>query len=475
METPVAAGVSARAEAPADLVLRGGTVLTLDEAGTRADSISVRSGRIVAVGGDPSGLIGAGTRVIELAGRTVLPGINDSHLHAAWLGARWPHTFFGAGAAGGVGAGHDPGAVRLLHSRADRVAALERAGQLLSEFGVTSYTDGGLGPGEDGGETGCFDADVLEAYRELAQARSLRQRVSVLGLYGVLDGPSALERVRAGATELAEMAPLGRPEWLRLAGLKIFGDGIPPMRQAWVSRPYDDGSHGGLLVEGARPNAPIEERAVALAAMVRAGHDAGLQVAVHATGDRTIQTVIDEVAALQGGLPGPGHYVIHGDLATAEQIAACAELGMFINAQSGIATATADWVAATAGPETADEAWRFEEALAAGVLALSSDAPILGPDWRVGVAGAEQRMLDMGASSEAGARERRLIDLLRAYTAVPAAQDGAASWKGTIEVGKVADLVVLGGDVLAAGAAGLPDVPVECTVLDGEVVYSRRV
>ena len=70
--------------APADLVLRGGIVRTMDEAESTAASVAVRGDRIVWVGGDAaaSAWIGPETDVVELAGRLVLPGFHDAHVHA---------------------------------------------------------------------------------------------------------------------------------------------------------------------------------------------------------------------------------------------------------------------------------------------------------------------------------------------------------------------------------------------------------
>ncbi|MEV4898242.1 amidohydrolase family protein [Nonomuraea sp. NPDC055795] len=62
-------------------------------------------------------------------------------------------------------------------------------------------------------------------------------------------------------------------------------------------------------------------------------------------------------------------------------------------------------------------------------------------------------------------------EALRAYTVVPARQDGAQDWKGTLETGKVADLCVLGGDLRAVEPAALPGVPVALTMVDGRVVH----
>ncbi|MBN9612337.1 MAG: amidohydrolase family protein, partial [Actinobacteria bacterium] len=298
--------------------------------------------------------------------------------------------------------------------------------------------------------------------------------VTMFSLYGILDGPSNRETVLAGIAALAAAAPEQDPRWLNVPGVKIFGDLIPLSRQAWTERGYDDGTHGGLLVEGDS----LEEQAADLAAMVRAGHLAGLQVAVHATGDRTIQLVLDAIAAAQAepGAPaarGLSHSVIHGDLATGAQVRQMAELGVWFTAQSGIAALTGDWLAALMGTETAAEAWPFGAALEAEVLLLSSDAPVLGFDWRRGIADAEARIVGAGAATDPDAARRRLHGLLRAYTALPAMHDRTAEWKGTIEAGKVADLAVLAQDPYAVGAAGLPDVAVDLTVLDGRVVFER--
>ena len=67
----------------AELVLRGGRIATMDAARSWASALAVREGRIVAVGPDSvaDGLVGPGTRVIDLRGRTVTPGFQDAHVH----------------------------------------------------------------------------------------------------------------------------------------------------------------------------------------------------------------------------------------------------------------------------------------------------------------------------------------------------------------------------------------------------------
>lgn len=85
---PLASGIVARAAEPADLVLRGGTVLTCDDDNRIVQALAAKGGHIIAVGADAdvAPLIGPGTRVIELRGWTALPGFVEGHGHLLALG-----------------------------------------------------------------------------------------------------------------------------------------------------------------------------------------------------------------------------------------------------------------------------------------------------------------------------------------------------------------------------------------------------
>jgi predicted amidohydrolase YtcJ len=95
---------SADTNQPADLVLRGGRIATMDPARSWASALAVRGGRIVAVGPDAAvaGFLGPGSRVIELRGRTVLPGFQDAHVHPVHGGLHllrcWLHDEIDVGA-----------------------------------------------------------------------------------------------------------------------------------------------------------------------------------------------------------------------------------------------------------------------------------------------------------------------------------------------------------------------------------------
>ncbi len=426
---------------PASLVVRGGPVLTFDPAGTVVRAMAVRDDRIVALGDVALDHIGPETEVIDLAGRTVLPGINDSHLHATWLGARWPDTLIG-------GAGFTGGEEKTVRTAAERRAAILRAGELCASLGITSYTEPGLGPGE----TGCFSAEVLEEYAALAGEGLLRARVTALRLFGLLDGASSLDAFERG---LATPSPEANPLWLTVPGVKIFADGIPPMRSAWTHHCYADGSHGALLVDG--DDDP--DRAANLAAMIRLAHDAGMTVAVHATGDRSIEAALGSLCR--------GDHLVHGDLVTPDQLARMAAAGVGLTTQPAIAVAMRGMLTDALGAEVGARAWPLAEMLASGVpLTLSSDAPVVTPDWRVHVAAAAGMLSASEVDAELMAR------LLRCYTVAAAEQDGAADWKGSLTVGRVADFCVLAANPLEVAFAGLPDVGVELTVSGGRVVYS---
>ncbi|KAA5838502.1 amidohydrolase family protein [Saccharopolyspora hirsuta] len=439
----------------ADLVLRGGVVRTITDQHPDATAIALRGGRIVHVGDDREVLAhaGPGTGIIDLSGRAVLPGINDAHLHATWLGALWPRTLFD---------GDSARPWNPLRTNEQRRAAILRAGELLSSLGITSYTEPGLGPGEDDGPTGAFGSSVVGLYRELAAEGRLNARVTVLSLYGELDGRSSLPDVLAG---LAAHRSSADPRWLRFAGVKIFADGIPPMRSAYTNCCYADGTAASLLVDGDDD----ADREGNLARMVAAAHRAGLQVGVHATGDRSIDVVLDAVERAQAERAADlGHYVIHGDMANSAQLQRMAALGVGLDVQPGIALRTRDQVDAVLGPGSAAAFWRLGEALERGVrMCVTSDAPVLSPDWRCQIAAADEWL---GPASDL---RQRMAQLLRCCTAEPASQDGAAAWKGVLAPGMAADLCVLAADPLAVAPGELPEVDVDLTVVDGRIVHDR--
>lgn len=478
-----------------ELVLHGGTVRALDGADAPATALAVRGGRLLAVGRDEEvlALAGPATETLDLRGACALPGINDAHLHGAWAGALWPRTVFAGApdpaafaapehgdAHGDVAAPDDPAtsggatAPLVLDDAGVREAIL-RTQRAAAALGITSYTEPGLGPGEDEGPTGVFGTRTLRVYRELAAEGALTSRVTALALFGLVDGPSTLEDLLEGLGRIRELAgtevPFGveeaaaHPEaFWRLTGVKIFADGVPPARSAWLHGCYPEGGHGALLVEPSWAG----DRADTLRRMMLAVQERGWQMGFHATGDRTIDEIVDILDALGAERTAPlRHYLIHGDLISDAAVDSLARLGLGYATQPLISEFTAELLGASVGPELAGRAWPLGRLLSAGAEpVLSSDAPIVTPDWRESLAAADRLL---GPATDRAARTLRL---LRTVTTAPARQDHAEHAKGTLTPGKLADITVLAEDPVLAGAAALPGIEVTHTIVDGRLVHA---
>jgi hypothetical protein len=120
---------------------------------------------------------------------------------------------------------------------------------------ITSYTEPGLGPGGATTLFGGLSTDSWTAYADLAASGELQARVSVLLLPAPMGGSA--NDVRAGPAELRRPESAD-PRLLRAIGVKIFADGVPPNRTAWVNGPYADGGHGALCVHGATPALQVD-------------------------------------------------------------------------------------------------------------------------------------------------------------------------------------------------------------------------
>ncbi|MGW1272211.1 amidohydrolase, partial [Streptomyces sp. NPDC002491] len=344
------------------------------------------------------------------------------------------------------------GVVRELHSR-----------------GITSYTEPGLGPGGAGSFFGGLSTDNWTAYADLAASGELEARVSVLLLPAPMGGSA--DDVRKGLAELRR-PDSADPRLLNAIGVKIFADGVPPNRTAWMNEPYAGGGHGALCVHGDTPALRSGE----LREMIRVAHEAGFQLGVHVTGDRAIDEVVDAFVAANAAAPRPDarHYVIHGDFVGARSLAKLAAHGYGVNMNPAIKWTISDLMDEVVGPERSAYQWPVRSAVEAGVrVCASSDAPITEPDWRQGVSAMLLR--ESKASGRPSGPEQcvPLADALRAYTVHPARQDFAEEWKGSIEVGKVADLCVLDRPLLDRDPHTVTDAEVDLTVFDGRVVHER--
>lgn len=350
-------------------------------------------------------------------------------------------------------------------TREERRTAIAAATAELHKLGTTSVTDPALGPG---GGSGMLGTETLRAYEDMAREGKLGLRVSALLLFGA-EGSVTVADMREGLESFAVDAPAGSR--LRVGGIKIFGDGIPPLHTAWLHEPYADApTRGGLVI----PGADDAQRVAELHELVRLAHAAGHQVGIHATGDAAIDATVDAFAAAVGAHPRADtrHYVIHADLTYERSLRAMGEHRFGASSQPSIKTAAAHLSALLLGEERASYQWPYRSMLDHGIpLVFSSDAPVVWPDWRQGVAAAALRT--SAANGVVYGPEERITveEAIAAYTSGGAWQDFAEAEKGTLEVGKLADLCVLGGDPFTGDPAEIPEMPVLATILDGRPVH----
>ncbi|EHR52174.1 putative TIM-barrel fold metal-dependent hydrolase [Saccharomonospora marina XMU15] len=540
--------------AKADLLLYNGSVLTLHGAFVPAAAIAVKDGVVQAVGRtrELRRLVGSRTEVVNLRGRTVMPGVNDGHFHPLSLGTGQPPLTLdlSRGAVGSIaeirdlvaeaardkgpgvwirGFGWDQG--YLAEGRyptrhdidavsADNPAALrEWSGhalwvnsKALELAGITRDTQPPLG-GEivkdaDGeptgllleGAAGLVNA-VMPDFTEEEKRQGLRMAVDIMhqhGITSVTDAGIELGSVqryqemlesgdirqrctimiaasRAGDLRQTLLAARGLrtdPRWLNVSQVKIFADGVPTQaRTAWVCEPYVGGGHGGLTL----PGNSVEEQLSILGDWVMTAHELGFQVGAHATGDRTIHAVIDAYAAAVERFGGAGlrHYVIHGDLTSPADLRRMARLGFAASFNPQIKRSLSHQLVDVLGRERTNYQWPYRTALSSGVsVASASDSPVVGmPNFCEGLTAMLTRR-SLATGEVFGAEEIiGLRQALATYTTAGAWQDHAEDWKGSLTRGRVADLVVVGGNLLRTPAEEIVNLPIDMTVVGGEVVY----
>lgn len=568
----------------ADTVLRGGPVLdltdwkpgdevTADWIASRPRALAVRDGEIVALGPDAEQLIGPDTRVVELDGDTVIPGINDGHLHftaysvtthtyvkmgtdiftdlaqlpsyltadridaSGWIrGHGWDELVLGrkitardiddALEANGIAgtpvalfdwSGHslsansvalelagitaatsdpaggviyrdaDGGAEGFLTDAAislmiavvppvptEHLLDAYRKGQAdLHALGITALTEPGLGPGYLALLDGSGSVEALDALGDLAEAGDLTLRVSVLVLPNGTGGANAADvkkHLEAGLARRYDDRDVD-PRRLTIAGVKVFADGTPQNGTTWHKEPVHEDNPpehrcGHMVVVGDSDVDKVEE----LRDIIRLVDAAGLQVAIHAIGDQTVETVIDTIAEIAPNSP-LRHYLIH----TTELY------------PHGWETLAANGIGACFNPVIMSTFARFLPAnrvlrtepirstLHAGVRpGITSDAPVVPPDWRPAVVYAVTRAHCWeGEVPSEDTEGITTLDALALLTSGAAFRDRAEGWRGTLAVGQRADLAVLQGSWPGDDEVeSLIDRPIRLTMVDGAVVHS---
>jgi predicted amidohydrolase YtcJ len=549
------AATTAAAGKTADLVLRGGAVYTMDAARSWAEAVAVRGDTIVYVGPDRgvADYIGPRTRVVDLAGKMVLPAFQDAHIHpvaggvgymscalygvegkdaylkaVAAYAAQHPDKPWIRGEGWSLAAfsptgipdralldavvpdrpvylessdGHqawvnskalqiagitrdtpDPAGGRIDHDAAgepigslqdsamdlvsdkippvtekEKLEGLRYALKMLNGYGVVSFQDA------DVQLDGTTAYRSLDTYRALDAAGGLTARV-VLSLWW--DRNKGEEQI-AGFLEARRKYTHGH---VRATTVKIMQDGVMEVRTAAMLKPYL-GTPGGTGLVMVEPEAL--KRAV-----THLDKD-GFQVHFHAIGDAAIRQCLDAVEAARraNGPRDARHHIAHLELIDPADIPRFRQLGVVANFQPLWAFADdyiTDLTLPLLGPERARWLYPIGSVLRSGAVVA------FGSDWSVSSANpleelevAVTRMGPNGETKEPFIPEERidLKDALAAFTIGAAYVNFQDATTGSIERGKLADLIVLDHNLFAIDPAQISDTKVLLTLFGGKAVH----
>jgi predicted amidohydrolase YtcJ len=341
---------------------------------------------------------------------------------------------------------------------AQAAQVVEMAGQRLAAFGVTAACEADM------------RRDSFGAFAEADANGLLSQRIYGLVVYDQVDW-----LLGAGPAQGAQEIPRGRRSGrLAAEAVKIWADGGMSSRTAAIHGSYPVPPYGSGILYFERDQ---------LTEMVRDFDARGFQVAIHAQGDRAIETVLDAYAAVLAGTavspgpPGPGnprrHRIEHGGAMYPPLAARAAALGIVVASQPGFMSTLGDGFAAAFG-DRADELYAFESWRRAGItVAGSSDAPVITADPLLGLRDAVLRRT--GDGRVLGPAERLPAeDALDLYTTQAAFAMHREGEIGSLEPGKLADFVVLDRNPLRTDPEQITDIRVLATVLDGAPVYQSE-
>lgn len=324
------------------------------------------------------------------------------------------------------------------------LAAGERLFERMAQNGVTSI--GAMLQSDDEGPGGAA------ASRETRVMPMLRDRIPQ-SIYAIVIGRS-LDGIRS----LADSALNDPAAGTRARAVKIFADGTFGSCTACMSEPYADNSctHGYLTLS------PDE-----IYARMETAHLAGYQICVHAIGDAGIATCVDLFERLLCAHPRDDHRhrIEHASIADRALIARIKAAGLCVCTQPLFIRSERTWLPTRLGAARAAHAYPFRDFIDAGVIvAGSSDAPIEATDV---IAALDFAVNRGGFHPEQGVT---VEEALAMYTRNAAFLQFEEATKGTLEVGKRADLVILDRDPLAMEPAAIGDLRVCATMIGGRMV-----
>ena len=339
---------------------------------------------------------------------------------------------------------------RLGLDFAAMVPAMQR---IYLEHGVTTCQDGATAP------------DMAGVLVSLAKAGLLKMDIVAYPMWGT--------DVMATLAANPEYDSQDYHGHFRFGGLKMFLDGSPQGLTAWMTEPYVEGPDGER--DWVAYGTMTDEDAAAFA---KAAIDSNHQLLCHCNGDAAADQLLRVYEAARDASGNPGKaalrpVMIHAQTARADQYGKMAEIGMIPSIFSSHIWYWGDAHLRNLGPARGGRVSACGDAARAGLpFTLHTDTPVLRPNLLEAAWCAVNRVTKAGAQLDEDQKVTP-YEAMRAITFNGAYQYGEEDLKGTLEAGKLADLVVLDRNPLAVDPREIRDIKVLATIKEGETLYER--
>jgi hypothetical protein len=345
---------------------------------------------------------------------------------------------------------------------------LERVHHRYNEVGITSVFERRIG------------VEGYNLYEKLKKEGRLTVRATVtIGLDsdGTLEGTESV--IRALPFKFGD-----GDDWVRVGPLKIGVDGGILYGTAYMKEPYGPQAAGLYGIKDPAYRGSLSYTADKIRNMIRAGHRLGWQMCSHVTGDGGVDIVLDAVEAAHrdSSIRDRRYTLIHAYFPNAGAIHRAAALGVCVDTQPAWYYKDADAVVTALGEERMRSFIGLADWLRAGVkVAINTDhMEGLDPDKALNPFNpfltmyvAVTRKTEGGNVIGPGERVSR-EDALRMMTTNAAYLSFDEKKKGSIEVGKLGDLVILSDELMSCEANRIKDIQVLATVVGGNVVYEHK-
>ncbi|MFB2572910.1 amidohydrolase [Micrococcus sp. IITD107] len=352
----------------------------------------------------------------------------------------------------------------LLPYAAEEIAdALDAATRRYAEKGITSFTEAGIG----GGWIGHSPIEIA-AYQLALRTGRLHARAQLMpALDSLVELHGHQQDFHGSGSGLGmHMGPTFGfgTDHVRLGHVKVFMDGSLLGETAAVTETYCGHQHQtGYLLDSPEQ---YRER-------VHSVYRSGWPIALHAIGDAAIDLALDLIEECQEtyGAHVVPNRIEHFGISRPEQIERAGRLGIAVTPQAGFLEPIGDQMSDRLGEERTPWLYRGRSLVEAGaVLAGSSDLPVADNDMLRGMQSAIDRRTESGAVI--GPQESLTPEqALRSYTEWSARANGQLADRGTLTVGKLADITVLSADPLASD--DLNDLDILATFVGGSCTYRR--